>query len=571
MSMLTRQTRQTRSSATSAANEPAPTLKRQLRSQPKNSLKEKIGETLVPDDNIDPEKENISGTIPEHQTALDEPSSHVLKRPSHRKSTSARIQEEVEALIIPVLPSSSDIRRKLKEALATPEPQIPDAPTDSPETDMEMTPEAQYEYEEYEEESTDHILIWSPPRETYERHFSPPPLPMFDLEDDEDEDNGDHPATNLRLEDLNLNDLRPSGGQNFSSHTDLSPDITENKLNEVDDQKDDPFGFTKVERRLQRTRNFRPKLLAINEQRQLKHHHQTVASRTELSTSSLSSRLGLGASRRSSMRKRGSTRFKPKTVDFTEQSTSSDNFKDVSDFDLYMEIDHTGSSDSPKAGQQGDTDHSGEPDISIATTPPQRSWPRSHRYSLGLDLPPITLASTPKKTPEAGMPLSYKATVPSRNARREGTSGQKIKYTSTEKLESLLPKRRRPRGDGARSKVGRVPANEDDFDEVESESDHYATVDSDDYGKATRRDNSGRRRRIASGSKSTARPTSMKTIDLTTGTMKPYQPRSKAREQTPKYKAEESGWSVAQHKIQQERIRYFKEVDDFELEVETTR
>ncbi|KAG0025443.1 hypothetical protein BGZ81_007149 [Podila clonocystis] len=568
MSMLTRQTR---SSATSAANEPASALKRQLRSQLKISLNDKIDETLESDDDIEPEQENISGTIPEHQTELDEPSSHVLKRPSHRKSTSARIQEEVEALIIPVLPSSSDIRRKLKEALATPEPQIPDAPTDSHEMDMEMTPEAQYEYEEYEEESTDHILIWSPPRETYERHFSPPPLPMFDLEDGQDEDNDGHPASKLTLEDLHLNNYRSNAGQNFNSHTDLTPDIAENKLSEDADQKDDPFGFTEVEKRLQRTRNIRPKLLAINEQRQLKHHNQTLANRTENSASSLSSRLGLGASRRSSMRKRGSTRFKPKTVDFTEQSTSSDNFKDVSDFDLYMDIDHTGSSDSSKAGQRSDTDQSGEPDISIATTPPQRSWPRSHRYSMGLDLPPITLVSTPKKTPEAGMPLSYKTTVPSRSARREGTSGKKIKYISTEKLESLLPKRRLPRGDGARSKVSRVPASEDDIDEVESGSDHYATANSNDFGKATRKDNSGRRRRIASGSKTTAPPISMKTIDLTTGSIKPYQARSKAREQTPKDNAEESGWSVAQHKIQQERIRYFKEVDDFELEVETIR
>ncbi|KAF9312119.1 hypothetical protein BG003_006616 [Podila horticola] len=564
--MLTRQTRS--SSATSAENEPTSVPTRQLRSKPKSSLKDKNNESLVPDDSIGPEKEHISSNIPEYPTERDEPSSPVLKRSSHRKSTSARIQEEVEAAIIPVLPSSADIRRKLKEALATPEPQTPDTPTESHEMDMEMTTEAQREYEEYEEESIGHILIWSPPRETYERRFSPPPLPMFDLEDDEDDNNDDHPALKLTLEDLDLAETRPIAGQNISSRMGFTPDISENRLNEEDNQEDDPFGFTKVERRLQRTRNIRPKLLAINEQRQIK-QQQTLANRAESSASSFSSRLGFGPSRRSSMRKRGSARDKLKTVDFTEQSISSDNFKDVGDFDRYMEVDHTGSSDSPKAGQPGDTDQPEEPDISIATTPPQRSWPRSHRYSMGLDLPPIMLASTPKKIPEAGMPLSYKATVPSRYARRQGISSKKIKYTSTEKLETLLPKRRRPLGDGARNKVGRVPESEDDIDEVESGSDHDDIVDSDDYSKPSRKDSLGRRR-TASGTK-TVPPTSKKTMDLTTGVMKPYQPRSKAREQLPKSKSEESGWSVAQRNVQQERIQYFKEVDDFELEVETIR
>ncbi|KAF9325450.1 hypothetical protein BG006_011080 [Podila minutissima] len=570
MSMHARQTRS--SAAKSALNGPAPTPARQRRPQPNDSLRNRSNETLVPDGNIDLDKENMSSNIPEHLTELDEPSSSVLKCPSHRRSTSARIQKEVEDVTIPVLPSSADIRRKLKEALATSEPQIVDAPTEPHEMDVEMTPEAQCEYEEYEEESTDYILIWSPPRETYERHFSPPPLPMFELEDDDVEDNDDFRTSKLTIEDLNLNNSRPSAEQNFSSHVDLTPDITENRLNEEDDQEDDPFGFTKVERRLQRTRNIRPRLLAINEQRQLK-HHQTIANRTESSASSISSRLGLGVSRRSSMRKRGSTRDKPKTVDFTERSALSDNFKDLSDFERYMEIEHTGSLDSPKAGQQGVTDQSGEPDISIAATPPQRSWPRSHRYSMGLDLPPIALARTPKKTPEAGMPLSYKATVTSRNTRREVSSSKKIKYTSTQKLKTLLPKRRRPRGDRARNKVEQVPASEDDTDEVESGSDHDDLVDSDDYGKTSRKDSLVRQRWKASGSKTTPPSISKKTMDVIDGSMKPNQLRDKAREQAPKDKdkTEESGWSVAQRRVQQERIQYFKEVDDFQLEVETIR
>lgn len=519
---------------------------------------------MVPDDNMDSGKEHISINIPIHAAELDEPSSPILKRSSNRKSTSARIQEDVEAIIIPVLPSSADIRRKLKEALATPEPEAPDTTAESHEMDTEITPEAQYEYDDgFEEESTDHILIWSPPRDTYERHFSPPPLPMFDLEDDEDENNDGHPASKLTLEDLDLNESghRPSQSLNYNSHMDLIPD-TENKMNEEDDQEDDPFGFTKVERRLQRTRNIRPKLLAINEQRQIK-HNQPLANRTESSASSLSSRLGLESSRRSSMKKRGSTRIKPKTVDFTEkQGTSNDNFKDVSDFDRYMEIDLTGS-DSPK--RQGD-DQPGEPDISIATTPPQRSWPRSHRYSMGLDLPPITLASTPKKTPEAGMPLAYKAMIRSIKTRRPGGCvSKKIKYTSTEKLGTLLPKRRQPQGDGAGTKVGRVPESEDEIEDAESGSEH----NSEDYGRATRRGNLGRRR-TAAGSKTTP-PTSKNTMDLTIGATRPYQLKGKAREQAPMEKSEESGWSVAQRRVQQERIQYFKEVDDFELEVETIR
>ncbi|KAF9389942.1 hypothetical protein CPC16_005466 [Podila verticillata] len=558
------QNRQTRSSAAASASiEPALPSMRQPRTQPKNFPKEKSCKDLVPD-NIDFGKENISINIPVHTAEVDEPSSPILKRSSNRKSTSARIQEEVEAMTIPVLPSSADIRRKLKEALATPEPQIPDTTTESHRMDTEITPEAQYEYEnEYEEESTDHILIWSPPRETYGRHFSPPPLPMFDLEDDEDENNDDHPASKLTLEDLDLNEPghRPSQSQSSNSHMDFNPD-TENEMDEEDDKEDDPFGFSKVERRLQRTRNIRTKLLAINEQRQLK-HNQTFANRTESSASSLSSRLGLGASRRSSMRKRGSTRVKPKTVDFTEQqSASSDNFKDVSDFDRYMEIEHTGL-DSPKG--QGD-DQSGELDISIATTPPQRSWPRSHRYSMGLDLPPITLASTPKKTPEAGMPLAYKTTIPSTKARRTGSSVSKnIKYTTTEKLETLLPKRRRPQGNGVRTKVGRVPSSEDEIEEVESGSEH----NNENYGRTSRRGNLGRRQTAADSK--TAPPTFKKTMDLPTGDMRPYQSKSKAREPVPLEMTEESGWSVAQRRVQQERIQYFKEVDDFELEVETIR
>ncbi|KAG0087818.1 hypothetical protein BGZ93_006769 [Podila epicladia] len=567
MSMPARQTRSL--AATSAAYGPAPTPTRQRRSQPKDSLKYRSNETLVPDDNIDLDKENMSSNIPEHLTELDEPSSPVLKGSSHRRSTSARIQKEVEAVTIPVLPSSADIRRKLKEALASSEPQIVEAPTEPHEMNMEMTPEAQCEYEEYEEESTDHILIWSPPRETYERHFSPPPVLMFDLEDEKDEDNDDYSTSKLTFEDLHLNDSRPSAEHNVSFHMDFTPDIAEDRPNEEDGPEDDPFGFTKVERRLQRTRNVRPRPLAINEQRQL--NHQTMASRTESSASSISSRLGLGASRRSSMRKRGSTRDKPKTVEFTERSISSDNFKDTSDFERYMEIDHTGRLDSPKAGQQGDTDQSREPDISIATTPPQRSWPRSHRYSMGLDLPPIALASTPEKTPEAGMPLAYKSKLPTRNMRREVTSSKKIKYTFTQKLETLLPKRRRPQGDRSRSKEKRVPANGDDTNEFQSGSHYDDIVDSDDYGKTARKDNLGRQRRTASGSKPTAPSTSKKTMDPTNGSMKPYHPRSKAREQALKDKPEESGWSVAQRKVQQERIQYFKEVDDFELEVETIR
>ncbi|KAG0337455.1 hypothetical protein BG004_007631 [Podila humilis] len=643
------------------------------------------------------------------------------KRFSRRSDTDSSLtrlslREHMGTIPMPMLPPASTIRQKLKAALLSSDLEfyqnqqlnsvasenVPDtvAPREDQdhghenEEEVVVMEEKQSEFdsepeqnvneyvveehdgyqEECEEECTDHILVWSPPKQdVFDRHFSPPLPLMFDLlgsDDEHHQDNDkahqdtDHPVTSpskLSLESLKLNNTPQDDKVILEDGNHAGPStLPRNKMDEMDAQDDDdPFGFTKIERRLQRTRSARPKPLAINEQRQIRTSSSSILSsrpvignRTESSASSLSSRLGLGVSRRSSIRKRGDIRNnRAKAVEFSgnmqksstghSNSLTSDGFKDVSDFDRFMDLDQSSShsrastskpekTSSISAQDKGkgkaiDKDDIMDVDMDVDmddvtnvpdspassgnTTPPpkqQRSWPRSHRYSMGLDLPPITLESTPTKNPEAGMPASLMKATPAPDCHRSGR-GQKsrgqAKSKTTEKLEALLPKRKSLRLPSTSTsittaaasrqtrKTSPVEVNESDIEVSSSESELE-----------------NNRRRLRSGTTTTAgavlpkrsqkgavvaakkttigytrisRPTTT-TTDLTTGSSvgthqsaRSKGTKDKAKEQQQQVhvhqRQRDSGWSAEQRKVREERIRYFKEVDDFELEVETTR
>lgn len=234
---------------------------------------------------------------------------------------------------------------------------------------------------------------------------------------------------------------------------------------------------------------------------------------------------------------------------------------------------------------------------------PTRKVPDHKRLSSGSDgLPFISIETTPKKKPEAGMPLSMELSPPSSpsfatSAKRKGRmSKNSHKQLLTEQLEAMLPQRRFKREPlGSKNKrVGRtkgrkdVVAIESSDEESDEDEDHYREVHG-NKGKKKGATEARHQDRLASKKKPSQSILSSSSVRDTARSGKkrrapadvePYTPTSKrghvqkstaadsSSKSKEKHQVDTSGWSASQVAAQKERIKYFQLVDDFELEVE---
>ncbi|KAF9112197.1 hypothetical protein BGX27_003798 [Mortierella sp. AM989] len=476
--------------------------------------------------------------------------------------------------------------------------------------------------------------------------------------------------TELTLADLGHNEEHELPGEHMDDH---------------EEQDDDPFGFTKAERRLERTKNSRPKLLAINEVNNRSFLAARAAAALKENSSSdtinnnrtgvLSNRLDRNVLERSAARKRGDVRNKGKAVDrgistLTQSSntdkTENDKVDESMDLDLQEAIQLSRGLDvvsgegcsavlgeqSPAA--QGDADKSsiaairssrrisrlygrstavhesqdtqtapmetnllasnnsnaidntnGMDDIVLTEKPSTPQKPtttnnnndttRSQQRDLNLsdssdDLVPILVKSSPQTIPEAGVP-----SPPSASGTEKG--GRPKKYMLTEQLEALLPRRRRPVGrlnvTGKRNSKRVVPqvtlSSESD---IESESDNAnassapPSSEEEEEEQLVRHRGHSRKKPVSttsvpqSSSRKRRAPVNLNTpiskrsqasskskaAATTVTSSRSLKPRGKEKEEK---EEDKSGWSPSQFAAQKERIKYFQQVDDFELEVET--
>jgi len=488
---------------------------------------------------------------------------------------------------------------------------------------------------------------------------------------------------------------------------------------------DDPFGFFKVERQLQRTKNLRPKLLAINE---VHHHPIATAVLSKNSNNSTSSgskdtdhgsvsvsdqgfreRLDQSVLRRAANRKRGEGKGKDKAIDRESSSSSShlgheadrsqsNTTTDPMDEDLQKAIrlsrgldieigEGSSSFEKPSSalsrynpdvtndmtlglsadpalndldeeepltrnnrrisrqyGRVASIDVDADTNIGAATkaqstsqttttdnatwtrdlqlsrqavvesdhddpdeafrplspSPPARKVPDQKRLSFGSDdFPPILIETTPKKKPEAGMPLSMDLSPPpSPSTRMNKSRGRMSKKSShkpllTEQLEALLPQRRLKR-EPLGSKNKRVGRTKGRRDAVMIESSDEESDDEEDHSKRVH-GNKGKKKGVADA-RHQNRPTTKQKPSLSSSvrdtapsgkkrrapadaeSYTPVPKRSHVQKSTDddlsskskeRHQADLSGWSASQFAAQKERIKYFQQVDDFELEVET--
>ncbi|KAF9438659.1 hypothetical protein BGZ76_006032 [Entomortierella beljakovae] len=440
------------------------------------------------------------------------------------------------------------------------------------------------------------------------------------------------------------------------------PDIN----NEGDDEEDDdPFGFSKAERQLVKTKNRRPKLLAINEI----NHRFFMATRAVIGsdfiannstlnnnqTRSSNSTPSRNIQERLAARRRGDMKSKGKAVDYqnspsstpgvtsntramdaegnvdediqkamqlsrgldiengegcstsgttllsTTMSTSSkETANDELDSTTLAELSSTQDDnfianirssrrisrmygkatiqDTQVSSEELDASPSNSPksdgDISkqLPTTPPSK--PR-FSYSMG-DLSPIVIQTTPKKKPEAGMPLSLDSSSTSGKNRRFK------QYLLTEQLEALLPRPRRLKAAGGsmsrktNSNVNsRRTVNVSD-DEISSEEEDEPLV----RGSLRKRPAAAaadaqlpsKKRQTVTKSRipvPTRTRAPQKTKDSTISITIPSNPSNNNKEKELSKDIDKSGWTEAQLQAHEERIKYFQQIDDFELDVET--
>ncbi|CAO3571708.1 unnamed protein product [Mortierella alpina] len=252
---------------------------------------------------------------------------------------------------------------------------------------------------------------------------------------------------------------------------------------------DDPFGFAKVERQLQRTKSMRPKPVAINNWHRRDWEWDIIHTST------------------------------PQKEDDNQQSSTPD--EDSSVFD-------------------------------------------------------ISIDSSPVKVPEAGMPASYGA------GSAKARSGAK-RIMRTEYLESMLP---RPRKKGASNH--RRPVDADSWTvnmRGAQESENRNELSSSSEEEEEEEEVLVRRRRgtvVVTKPRGTRKQQqepvkdlkapAPKRLLLTTNTTKSKDKRAAKVKDAEKVTEEESsGWTAEQLAAQKERIRYFQQIDDFEMDVETVR
>ncbi|KAG0287333.1 hypothetical protein BGZ96_008766 [Linnemannia gamsii] len=258
------------------------------------------------------------------------------------------------------------------------------------------------------------------------------------------------------------------------------------------------------------------------------------------------------------------------------------------------------------------------------STPPRkpmshRSTSKHFRYSIGPDsMSPIVLETTPTKKPEAGMPSTYGSPDSGRTDQRKTKPN---KFMRTELLEAMLPRPRKARTTtianwGVHSKKGgdNVFEIESDTDVDESGPDEESEEDEEEEEEVLVRRRHNRPATVSTGTSkgvkatsttatagkksavastkatkaTTARPNQKRQAPASTITAPPASKRQ--RPQKPSVPIVSSGakskkavsvavekeddkshWTKQQRIAHEERMRYFAQVDDFELEVETIR
>ncbi|KAG0223162.1 hypothetical protein BGX31_008665 [Mortierella sp. GBA43] len=454
---------------------------------------------------------------------------------------------------------------------------------------------------------------------------------------------------------------------------------------------DDPFGFFKVERRLQRTKDQRPKIRAINETNHRSMITTTASSKSASNDSAKAfrERLDYSVLERAAARRRGDVKGKGKAIDRAPSSdisqqgykadrSQSNTASDLMDEDLQkairlsrgldVQLGEGSSSDRksnaiqpsssvPDAIKDSTTDNgvrlaadapleelddeetlkrnhrrisrlygrtalieteaneaetqgapllatngtagpsrgvevSGNDDneavelLSPSTLP--ENIPNSSRLSIGSDdFQPIEFDTTPKRRPEAGVPLSMDLSPSSTGTKDKRHASKKSqKYLPTEQLEAMLPRRpRRVEGISRkrRTEEDESSSSEDERDEIHGSNRKSASAARRNKEKGTTAARQESRKKgpsslhpstpsLSTGSLSKKRRT---VVDVEASA--PMSKRSNAQPDTytnssksnAKSQADASGWNASQIAAHQERINYFKQVDDFELDVET--
>ncbi|KAF9281123.1 hypothetical protein BGZ68_006834 [Mortierella alpina] len=184
----------------------------------------------------------------------------------------------------------------------------------------------------------------------------------------------------------------------------------------------------------------------------------------------------------------------------------------------------------------------------------------------------VTIESSPRKVPEAGMPASYN--YPSAGPAKARSRARRI--MRTEYLESILP---RPRKRGASN--NRRPVTTDSWtvstrnaqesergnEELSSSSEEEVLVRR-RHGKATIAEPSVA---IKQRQEKTQTRAQKRALPTTNSTKAKDKRAIKDKEAEKTIEEESSGWTAEQLAAHKERIRYFQQVDDFEMDVETVR
>ncbi|GJJ75868.1 hypothetical protein EMPS_08226 [Entomortierella parvispora] len=210
------------------------------------------------------------------------------------------------------------------------------------------------------------------------------------------------------------------------------------------------------------------------------------------------------------------------------------------------------------------------------STPPRKSRSNHNRISFGdIDELPIVIERTPTKKPEAGMPASMES--PSSKDGRGGKAGKtKRTYMRTEQLEALLPRRKKARVVTTNSKSAaiRLDASDDeDEDEEEDEEDEEPLLR---QGRTRQLTKAASTTSVAPPKQTRAKAASYKNTAKSTTLKQTSDKKGKGRSEDSDHIKQQSGedksgWTEAQRKAHEERILYFAEIDNFELDVETTR
>ncbi|KAF9186515.1 hypothetical protein BGZ51_001976 [Haplosporangium sp. Z 767] len=428
-----------------------------------------------------------------------------------------------------------------------------------------------------------------------------------------------HTIRDLRLDELNAEAEAGEGGVETGMEDE-----------EEDEEEDDPFGFTKVERQLQRTKTLRPKLVAINESANI----GNINSSDSANNSNISSNRNMGVSNnadyretinsldrsvmeRMATRRRGDVKGKGKAVDRgnltpdtkgqNSETMDADinkaiqlslgipvdtetgegpstrpvsalssqvaiDYQDDADTNrssrrtsrVYGRTDSTKNQPSPVVGDSGlptpaieiqdetlETERPGVLPSTPANTTPIRT--QNHRLSLEScdGLSPIVFESTPTKIPEAGMPITPES--PSTKTVK-GRSKAK-KYMPTEQLEALLPRRKKRRP--VETNKGRhQPSRRADEEEEEILVRRRRPIGT--QGKTS----TGGTKRHAPIDTPQDRPSKRIQHSLA------FKPGAVSSKKSKEAEVDRSGWTAEQWAVHKERIKYFKQIDDFKLEEE---